>query len=175
MYIFYPDNVKRLYSRKNMKYPTLKEKIKTFFNGPTYIIDNIYLGNIIDALNIYSLKKNNIKYIVNVSNKIPNIYINHIKYYNVIINDNNIEHIEPYINKTLEFIKTNRDKGDGNILVHCKMGASRSASIILSYLMMENEMDLNEAIDYVRDKRKIVNPSKIFINDLISINKSLNI
>ena len=52
------------------------------------------------------------------------------------------------------------------------MGASRSASILLYYIIntLKNEdgttYNLNQAIDFLKEKREIINPSEKFILDL---------
>ena len=54
----------------------------------------------------------------------------------------------------------------GKVLVHCKMGISRSASVVISYMMKEYEMDLAATIIRVKEKRSVVNPNKSFIKQL---------
>jgi len=42
-----------------------------------------------------------------------------------------------------------------NVLVHCAMGVSRSASLVASYLCFANKMDVKEACKFIREKRPI--------------------
>ncbi len=52
-------------------------------------------------------------------------------------------------------------------LVHCKMGISRSASTVLSYLMKENNHSFADALEHVKKRRSCVNPNGGFRNQLL--------
>ncbi len=53
------------------------------------------------------------------------------------------------------------------ILVNCGMGISRSASIVVAYLVRYQEMNLAEALLYVHQQRKKINPNFGFIAQLM--------
>ena len=53
-----------------------------------------------------------------------------------------------------------------NILIHCFMGASRSASVVIYYLMKKYNYGLNEAVMFCKNKRELVNPTILFYNEL---------
>ncbi|KAH8869452.1 Tyrosine-protein phosphatase YVH1 [Schistosoma japonicum] len=52
-----------------------------------------------------------------------------------------------------------------NILVHCAMGVSRSASVVIAYLMRQNHLSYEEAYNIVSRKRSVF-PNNGFINQL---------
>jgi len=144
--------------------------ILNIFLYPTNIIDNIYLGNGYNASNYSVVRDYNIKYIVNVTKEIPNYYE-----YNIVSTTNsscipsNLDdegHIGLYISNVLDFIEEAQSKNDGNILIHCYMGSSRSASIVLAYLIYKYNFTLNNALKYIKKKRDIVNININFINDI---------
>ena len=60
-----------------------------------------------------------------------------------------------------------------SVLVHCAMGKSRSATIIIAYLMVTNRLSLKEAYDYVKEKRPQIAPNPSYIKDLIEFEKQL--
>ena len=139
------------------------------------------MGSAFNAASYYDLKRNNIKVILNVTKEISTYYPDDFKYFNYNIYDNNIESIEDYLEKAYQDIKKYQQEYDGNILVHCYMGASRSATVVLYYLMkeMKNESGLpvthTEALEYLKSKRPVVNPTHRFTKDLgksIMIEKS---
>jgi hypothetical protein len=176
--------------------------IINIFLYPTNIIDNIYLGNGYNASNYSVIRDYNIKYIVNVTNEIPNYYEYNIistknnsidnismenssidnismgnsslctthnldiKYFTIPIYDNSENHIYSHINKALEFIEEAQSNNDGNILIHCYMGSSRSASITLAYLIYKYNFTLSKGLKYLKKKRDIVNINTNFINDI---------
>jgi protein-tyrosine phosphatase len=65
--------------------------------------------------------------------------------------------------QTLDFIKEDKNQ---NVLIHCTAGISRSGTIVLNYLMTEHNMSLDDALEFARKKRKIINPNIGFINQL---------
>nr|XP_033776235.1 protein phosphatase Slingshot homolog 3 isoform X2 [Geotrypetes seraphini] len=53
------------------------------------------------------------------------------------------------------------------VLVHCKMGVSRSASTVIAYAMKQYGWTLEEALRYVKEKRPIVHPNPGFMKQLL--------
>jgi len=51
----------------------------------------------------------------------------------------------------------------GSVLVHCAAGKSRSASLVIAYLMREFKWKYEEAFNYVKSKRSIVQPNPGFV------------
>lgn len=52
------------------------------------------------------------------------------------------------------------------VLVHCKMGISRSAATVMAFAMKEYQMSLKEALAHVKGRRSVVNPNDGFIAQL---------
>ena len=46
------------------------------------------------------------------------------------------------------------------MLVHCMAGVSRSATLVIAFLMLTRKLSLNEAFRVVKSRRKIVIPKK---------------
>lgn len=55
---------------------------------------------------------------------------------------------------------------DSKVLVHCKMGISRSASVVIAYAMKAFNMSLDEALNLVKKKRTCIKPNQAFCNQL---------
>lgn len=142
-----------------------------FLSDPTKVHDKIYLGSAYNASCWYTLKKYNIKYVVNVTVEISNYYESSgITYYRIPIRDDNNESIQNYFNESygkIEEFLNNNDGIDGNILVHCYMGASRSATIVAGYIAKKENKDVSEVIEYLTKIRPIVNPTQQFVKDLV--------
>ena len=57
------------------------------------------------------------------------------------------------------------DKG-ARVLVHCVEGVSRSASVVIAFLMAEREMSFSTALRVVKRRRQVVCPNLGFVRQL---------
>jgi len=64
-----------------------------------------------------------------------------------------------------EWIEKSLDNG-GQVLVVCWQGASRSATVVMAYLVMNKQMGLEVAMTMVKEKRD-VRPNNVFLQQLI--------
>ena len=53
------------------------------------------------------------------------------------------------------------------VLVHCFAGVSRSPAVVIAYLMATKGWDLEEAHEYVKERRAIIKPNSSFIKQLV--------
>lgn len=136
----------------------------------TQIIDNLYLSSVLIAKDINILRNNNIKCIVNCTKDQPNFFENELKYKRVEIIDDYKENILQYFDSTCKFINENIKN---KVLVHCNAGQSRSASIVIAYLMKYENMTLTKALEYVKNKKSDIGPNIGFFKQLIEYENNL--
>jgi len=151
--------------------PSAFNDMYNLFTNPTHIIDNIYIGNAYNAADYYTLKKLGIKKIVNVSQEISNYFPSEFEYYNIKVLDNEDGRLKPHYNKFISFTNQSNksdDNKDNNILVHCFMGSSRSATLVVLYLMRNHHMTFEDAYKFIKNKRNIVNLNTMFAKELIT-------
>jgi protein-tyrosine phosphatase len=142
----------------------LLSKINYFmFSEPTLIIDKIYLGNGNNAANLNTLEKHNINVIINVTSELDNYFENDFTYYKFELLDEKENDMKQYFSKFLEIIKNHKED---NILIHCFMGSSRSAIIVLLYLIKIKNMNFEDSLILLKQKRDIVNINVLFIEQL---------
>lgn len=55
----------------------------------------------------------------------------------------------------------------GRVLVHCQAGISRSATICLAYLIHARRVRLDEAFDFVKQRRQVISPNLAFMGQLL--------
>jgi hypothetical protein len=140
------------------------------------IIPNLYLGDvarlrnkdyveagkfdvIIDCNYYYRSPKNPIKryqkdgFFLNIIVKSYPIEDNHFqnpfKYYDSIYNDTEIA------------LSNNK-----RVYIHCEKGISRSATIVIAYLMKKNKWNLENALNYVKTKKPNIAPNTSFVKYL---------
>ena len=66
-------------------------------------------------------------------------------------------------------------KEDGRVLVHCQAGVSRSASLVIAYLMAHSTLSVMEAFTLANHLRSVVDPSLHFLSQLQQFQESLHI
>lgn len=70
-----------------------------------------------------------------------------------------------YLPQACEYIHQAR-MGGGRVLVHCRAGVSRSASIVLAYIMQTHQLRLQTALTTIQAKRPCAHPNPRFLNEL---------
>jgi protein tyrosine/serine phosphatase len=129
-----------------------------------YIIDNIYLGNKVAADNEELLKEHGITHVINCANSINSRYKS-LRFLTLSMHDVPEQKIFPKFDIGYKFIKAN-SKGENKIYIHCYEGTSRSASLVIYYIMREKEWDYDKSYEYVKSKRPWIRPNKGFRKQL---------
>ena len=80
--------------------------------------------------------------------------------------------IFPIIEKCLPIIRQALANG-GVVFVHCFAGISRSASIVIAYLMQENGLSFEQALKLVKERRPQVSPNLGFCGTLQAFGTSI--
>ena len=129
-----------------------------------YIIDNIYLGDKEAAKDEELLKKYNITAVVNCANSFNSKYQD-LRFIVLSMHDESSQNLFPKIEIGYKFIKAN-SKGKNNIFVHCQAGRSRSASMVIFYIMKEKGWDYEKCYKYVKERRSVIGPNSGFKRQL---------
>ena len=73
----------------------------------------------------------------------------------------------PYIEECVTFIQ-DAVKNGGRVYVHCICGVSRSASMVIAYLMNQENLCYGMAESQVKEARSIIRPNNGFQQQLIN-------
>ncbi|KAG0274247.1 hypothetical protein BGZ95_009975 [Linnemannia exigua] len=65
------------------------------------------------------------------------------------------------------------NNGQGKALVHCQLGVSRSASLVIAYVMRARGMGLTEAYDFVKQRSGVISPNMSLMYQLAEFEKGL--
>ncbi|KAM6964068.1 dual specificity phosphatase 29-like [Tautogolabrus adspersus] len=79
--------------------------------------------------------------------------------------------LSPFFTETADFIHGALSQ-KGKVLVHCARGISRSATLVLAFLMIKERLTLVEAAEAVRRHRNIL-PNVGFLNQLCNLDSFL--
>uniref|UniRef100_A0A3Q3WRK1 Dual specificity protein phosphatase n=1 Tax=Mola mola TaxID=94237 RepID=A0A3Q3WRK1_MOLML len=134
--------------------------------GPVEILPFLYLGSAYHASRKDMLDMLGITALINVSANCPNHFEDSFLYKSIPVEDNHKADISSWFNEAIEFIDSVRNKG-GRVFVHCQAGISRSATICLAYLMRTNRVKLDEAFEFVKQRRSIISPNFSFMGQLL--------
>ena len=128
-----------------------------------YILDNLYLGDVLAAENETYLKSFNISIVINCAYEHISEYED-LKAYELKLTDHFPQELFPTFETAYEIIKQyNQER---KIFIHCMSGVSRSASLVIFYIMKEKKWDYDKSFEYVRNIRTFIDPNTYFVQQL---------
>ena len=171
---------------KAPSYPTSTFSFASSFNplsfdamnciiDPTEDLGGIYLGNYDAASDITLLKKHKIGAVLTVAAGTglryhPDAVASHdmipamdVDYYDM---TKHYDRCHDFIDKNRKFT---------NVLVHCWAGVSRSATIVITYLMKKYDFSFDESHSFVKKKRKQIYPNPGFVRQMRSYDTQLRL
>ncbi|OIW26356.1 phosphatases II [Coniochaeta ligniaria NRRL 30616] len=133
----------------------------------------LFIGDFASSSQLSTLTNNNITAIVSLANNESEIWsrpanrelVPEASHMFVCCADSPSQDILARLGDICDFIDKHMQSADSNILVHCTAGRSRSATIVVAYLMRKNHQTLDAVLKHVKDKRRI-EPSGNFIDQL---------
>uniref|UniRef100_A0A8I3NG69 protein-serine/threonine phosphatase n=1 Tax=Canis lupus familiaris TaxID=9615 RepID=A0A8I3NG69_CANLF len=129
------------------------------------IFPHLYLGSEWNAANLEELQRNRVSHILNMAREIDNFYPERFIYHNVRLWDEESAQLLPHWKETHRFVEAARAQGT-RVLVHCKMGVSRSAATVIAYAMKQYGWSLEQALRHVQELRPIARPNPGFLRQL---------
>ncbi|XP_059090927.1 dual specificity protein phosphatase 3-like [Tigriopus californicus] len=152
-------------------------------NGADEVYPGLFLGDESTAMCIHILKDLGIGAVLNTAqgNMTDWSYVNTkasyyqntgIQFLGIPAIDLKHYPINTHFKETCDFIESVLKK-KGRVLVHCVQGISRSATVVLAFLIMRKKLSLKEAIDVVRSKR-FIGPNEGFTEQLIELNDQVH-
>ncbi|XP_026727471.1 dual specificity protein phosphatase MPK-4-like [Trichoplusia ni] len=132
------------------------------------IDDGLYLGNLACARDYKTLESLKITHILTIDVvPLPRTILErtNLTFKYVKLADVPKEDMISHLPETNEFIKQAVADG-GIVLVHCHFGVSRSAAVVIGYIMEKYGLCYEEAFTLVKSKRRFVGPNMGFIAQL---------
>lgn len=110
------------------------------------------------------MESRNITHILSViEDPIP--YFKHISYLLIHAHDSPQQDLTKFFAESIEFIHKART-GGGSVLVHCRVGMSRSVTLTIAYILSVTELKFPTILNAVRGARKIAYPNYGFQKQL---------
>ncbi|KAG8052093.1 hypothetical protein GUJ93_ZPchr0001g32808 [Zizania palustris] len=144
---------------------------------PSVVINNLFIGGALAARSMYTLQHLGITHILCLcSNEIgqsdsqfPDLF----EYKNFSISDDDDANISDLFEEASVFID-HVDHVGGKVLVHCFEGKSRSATIVLSYLMLRKGFTLVKAWNLLKKVHRRAQPNDGFAKALLALDRKLH-
>ncbi|KAJ3669486.1 hypothetical protein LUZ60_011436 [Juncus effusus] len=144
---------------------------------PSQITDFLYIGGALAAKSMHTLKQIGVTHIlclcVNELGQSESQFPSIFEYRNFSIPDNDDEDISGLFDETCDFIDYVENLG-GKVLVHCFEGRSRSATIVLAYLILRKKHTLLEAWTKLKKSHRRAHPNDGFAKILLNLEKSVH-
>uniref|UniRef100_UPI0037E97F42 dual specificity protein phosphatase 13A-like n=1 Tax=Semicossyphus pulcher TaxID=241346 RepID=UPI0037E97F42 len=165
------------------KTPSLQELEEVLYSAPRScrhadeVWQNLYLGDMFMSHDKLGLWQLGITHVLNAAHgKLcckgsDDFYGTTVKYLGVPANDLPTFDLSPFFYPAAEFIHQALTSG-GKVFVHCAVGVSRSAALVLAYLMIHHHLSLLSSARCVQQKRWIF-PNRGFQRQLIALDKKL--
>jgi len=132
----------------------------------------LFLGSMYDALDSALLEKKAITHVVNIT--LATMPEDRLMRLNIRIEDDVHEDIFQHFKPVCNFVTQALTQG-GHVLIHCEQGISRSATLVLAFLMQREHRQAMPALAELRTTRPIVCPNEGFWAALTTWEQSLRI
>ena len=127
----------------NVRIAAAREKHTHVFNyqEPTHVTDRLWLGSSFDAIDVEFLRGEGITHVVNCADRLPRFESNtaqdaDLRSWIVLDADDDRDYmiLARHLRAVTEFIDAALSAPDAKVLVHCRAGVNRSATLILAYV-----------------------------------------
>ncbi|XP_066498130.1 dual specificity protein phosphatase 3b [Hoplias malabaricus] len=143
----------------------------------------ILLGNESLALSVRRLQQLGVTHVLNAAEGDSLMHVNTgttfytgsgIIYHGIPACDTDHYNLSVHFEECADFIQEALEykEGTGKVYVHCQKGYSRSASLVIAYLMLRHRLDVRAAVSTVRERREI-GPNDGFLLQLCQLNDRL--
>lgn len=115
-----------------------------------------------------------VTFILNITEVEPNPkqFPDNFRILSIPVKDSSDVRIAEHFDKCVAFIEEGR-KAKAGVLVHGNMGMSRSATVVLAYLMLQQDMTLKQAIEHVKERRPVISPNVGFMEQLVDLEREI--
>ncbi|KAL8621281.1 hypothetical protein ACOMHN_008106 [Nucella lapillus] len=132
---------------------------------PVEILPHLLLGSGPHSSDLALLRRLGVTALVNVSRDCPNHFPTLFRYLHIPVRDSACADLTAWFAQANLFIDQVKAEG-GRVLVHCHAGRSRSATICMAYLISSLHLSLDDAFEYVRSRREVIDPNLNFMRQL---------
>ena len=136
--------------------------------APFPILPHLYLGCRKIASSLPNLLECGITRILNCTSSVPNKFehLDRFSYHQIAVEDSHDVNMIARLPEAFAFIEEARVRGE-KVLVHCNAGISRSATVIIGYLMKYYAHTVDTAFEFVKQRKSNISPNFSFMGQLV--------
>ena len=139
------------------------------FDSFTQVSEKLYIGDYFVSINYQTLIDRNITHILVCGEELNCRYPQEFTYKKLEIQDTSTTSIKEYFQEVYDFISEGMKQG--SVLVHCAQAKSRSASMVISYIMKKENMKFKKAFETLKKNHPKASPNPGFVQQLIDYEK----
>jgi protein-tyrosine phosphatase len=133
---------------------------------PSEIVPNfMYLGSWVTANSLRILQDLQVTRVINATDVCDMPFKAEMNYLHCPLDDNPKADIQQFFDQAMLFLKDAQAKHE-RVLIHCQMGMSRSSTLAVLWVMLEQNVSLKDAVHMVRLCRPFINPNPGFLLQL---------
>lgn len=152
------------------------EIYETMDDAPMMIEQGVYIGSFLSEQNQKALTQAGVTHVLQVADGMQPSHLDHFKYKTIHAQDIPSEDLVSHFSQCFPFMDEAVSQG-GGVLVHCVAGVSRSATVIIGYMMWKHKIGYDEAFKRIHGVRPWVMPNegfKLQLAEFEKINCDLN-
>ncbi|KAF2439963.1 phosphatases II [Karstenula rhodostoma CBS 690.94] len=130
---------------------------------------NLYIGGLYALYQTDLIKAAGITHVLSVVDYEPGLdkpHLSGLKKMHIWAEDDPNEDLLQWFERTSKFIREGLEYEDGAVFVHCAMGKSRSAAVVVAYLMTRYGVGAEEGLRWVEEGRPVCEPNPGFKEQL---------
>eukprot|EP00249_Psilotum_nudum_P007879 c20885_g1_i1 orf=235-1725(+) len=137
-------------------------------NECSCVLPFLFLGSKSVAQSLFTLHGCRITHILNCVGLVcPEYFPNDFFYKTLWLQDSPNEDIVCVLYDVFDFIEGVREQAEGRVFVHCCQGVSRSAALVIAYLMWRDRRCFEDAFEEVKKRHSIASPNMGFVFQLM--------
>ena len=138
------------------------------------VVPRLFIGSVGASTDLGKLQRHGVTHVVVAGAGLVRYHPNALTYFQIAIGDRPeaARDLASHLPSAMVFINGALAAG-GSVLVHCFAGKSRSASVVVAWLMLTRGWTMNQALTFLRQRRPVCQPNVGFVVELKKLERDM--